>query len=179
MKNKIKQKIQEQKKQNNSNMNSLNEKEINNKDKEREIRDFNKTFELFDKFPNENLFKDDYYLNEKLEFQNEEDKIRYYSLMISLMESNRITILIILYLRFFLNISKILEGNIIYTYLAYVHLISILISYIILYKKSRLKNAKYRWSIKILFDLNQSLFIYFSIINKFLQLMNFFIIQFQ
>ena len=166
MKNKIKQKIQEQKNQNNSNMNSLNEKEINNKDKEREIRDFNKTFELFDKFPNENLFKDEYYLNEKLEFQNEEDKIRYYSLMISLMESNRITILIILYLRFFLNISKILEGNIIYTYLAYFHLISILISYIILYKKSRLKNAKYRWTIKILFDLNQSLFIYFSIINK-------------
>jgi hypothetical protein len=58
MKNKIKQKIQEHKNQKNSNINSLNEKENNNKDKEREIRDFNQIFEFFDKFPNENLFKD-------------------------------------------------------------------------------------------------------------------------
>ena len=166
MKNKIKQKIQEHKNQKNSNINSLNEKENNNKDKEREIRDFNQIFEFFDKFPNENLFKDEYYLNEKLEFQNEEDKIRYSSLIISLIESNRISILIILYLRFFINISKIIEGNNIHTYLAYFHLISILISSIILYKKSRLKNVNYRWSIKIIFDFNQSLFIYFAIINK-------------
>ena len=166
MKNKIKQKIQEQKNQSNSNINSLKEKEINNKDKERDIRDLKQTFEFYDKFPNENLFKDEYYLNEKLEFQNEEDKNRYLLLIISLIESNRISILIILYLRFFINISKILEGNNIYTYLAYFHFISILISSIILYKKSRLNNVKYRWIVKILFDFNQSLFIYFSIINK-------------
>ena len=104
-------------------INSLIEKENNNKDKEREIRDFTQTFEFFDKFPNENLFKDKYYLNEKLEFQTEEDKIRYSSLIISLIESNRIlSILIILYLIFFINISKIIEGNNIYTYLAYFHL---------------------------------------------------------
>ena len=65
MKNKIKKKLEDEKQQNQL----IKEKENKIKNQERETEDYNKNFDFFDKFPNENLFKNAQYgLNEILQF---------------------------------------------------------------------------------------------------------------
>ena len=104
MKNKIKKKLDEQKTKKENNKNSPIKKEIDNNNKDKEIKDYKKVFEMFDKFPNENLFKSiQYSLNERLEFQNKEDKFRFLSLIINISYYNFLFLLFFLYFRFFLS----------------------------------------------------------------------------
>ncbi len=156
MKNKIKKKLEDEKQQNKL----IKEKENTIKNQERETEDYNKNFDFFDKFPNENLFKNAQYgLNEILQFEKEEDKNRYISLLLKISFSNKVTLFFFQYSRFivisinsfYFNRNKICSMSL------YIHIISILISFIIL----RRNNEGYLiWIVKFIFDVNQSVFIY-------------------
>ena len=163
MKNKIKKKLEEEKQQNKL----IKEKENKIKNQERETEDYNKNFDFFDKFPNENLFKNAQYgLNEILQFEKEEDKNRYISLILKISYSNKVTLLFFQYSRFiFISIKSFyLNRNKICLISLYIHIISILISFIIL----RRKNEGYLiWIVKFIFDINQSAFIYNASIFNF------------
>ena len=163
MKNKIKKKLEEEKQQNKL----IKEKENKIKNQERETEDCNKNFDFFDKFPNENLFKNAQYgLNEILQFEKEEDKNRYISLILKISYSNKVTLLFFQYSRFiFISIKSFyLNRNKICLISLYIHIISILISFIIL----RRKNEGYLiWIVKFIFDINQSAFIYNASIFNF------------
>ena len=156
MKNKIKKKLEDEKQQNQL----IKEKENKIKNQERETEDYNKNFDFFDKFPNENLFKNAQYgLNEILQFEKEEDKNRYISLLLKISYSNKMTLLFFQYSRFiFISINSFyLNRNKICSMSLYIHIISILISFIIL----RRNNGGYPiWIVKFIFDINQSVFIY-------------------
>jgi hypothetical protein len=163
MKNKIKKKLEEEKQQNKL----IKEKENKIKNQERETEDYNKNFDFFDKFPNENLFKNAQYgLNEILQFEKEEDKNRYISLILKISYSNKVTLLFFQYSRFiFISIKSFyLNRNKICLISLYIHIISILISFIIL----RRNNEGYLiWIVKFIFDINQSAFIYNASIFNF------------
>ena len=156
MKNKIKKKLEDEKQQNQL----IKEKENKIKNQERETEDYNKNFDFFDKFPNENLFKNAQYgLNEILQFEKEEDKNRYISLLLKISYSNKMTLLFFQYSRFiFISINSFyLNRKKICSMSLYIHIISILISFIIL----RRNNGGYPiWIVKFIFDINQSVFIY-------------------
>ena len=128
MKNKIKKKLEDEKQQNQL----IKEKENKIKNQERETEDYNKNFDFFDKFPNENLFKNAQYgLNEILQFEKEEDKNRYISLLLKISYSNKMTLLFFQYSRFiFISINSFyLNRNKICSMSLYIHIISILISF--------------------------------------------------
>ena len=164
MKNKIKKKLDEQKTKKENNKNTSIIKEIDNNNKDKEIKDYKKVFEMFDKFPNENLFKSiQYSLNERLEFQNKEDKFRFLSLIINISYYNFLFLLFFLYFRFFLsNLHNYYMGKTFYAKTLITHLISFFISYIILKKKKRAEKSIYRYIVKIIFDINHLVFIYFN-----------------
>ena len=160
MKNKIKKKLEDEKQQNQL----IKEKENKIKNQERETEDYNKNFDFFDKFPNENLFKSiQYSLNERLEFQNKEDKFRFLSLIINISYYNFLFLLFFLYFRFFLsNLHNYYMGKTFYAKTLITHLISFFISYIFLKKKKRAEKSIYRYIVKIIFDIKHLVFIYFN-----------------
>ena len=163
MKNKIKKILEEEKQQNKS----VKEKENKTKNQEREIEDYTKNCDFFEKFPNENLFKNAQYgLNEILQFEKEDDKNRYMSLLINISYSNKMTMLCFIYSRFiimtmnnfYINKQKIIS------ILLYTHIFSFIISFIILKRKSK---GYPIWIVKLIFDINQSFFIYFANLYNF------------
>lgn len=169
MKNKIKKKLELSKLENKNKQKDINHiKDNENKNNDRDIQD-NKFFENFDEFPNENLFqKVDYNINEKLEFQNENDRINYLLFLFNTSKYNSIVILSLLYLRFYLfKIQNIFKGKSEFLISLLFSIISFIISFFLLTKKNiNDKSFKNIWITKLIFDINQSIYIYISIINN-------------
>ena len=157
MKNKIKDKIK-QKSNNGPNT------DVEKKKKEREIEDYMKTSQFLDKVPNTNLFKNDgkYSINYLLEFKYEDEDNAMKDLIVAIFYQNQIACIFILYFRFFiLNISKLFNGNNFFENNIYIHLFSLLFSYLIS-KKNKYKEQNTRILIKIILDINHSIYIIYS-----------------
>ena len=158
-------KIKEEKK--NENNNKIPQKEIEQKKKEREINDYYKTSQILDKFPNTNLFKNDvkYTINKFLDFKFKIDNLEFRDLILSLFYENQVSIVIILYFRFFIfNISNLLNGKNFFHKNIYIHLFSIFISLFLMLSKSKFKNEFSRILVKLILDINHS--IYLSLIYQ-------------
>ena len=163
MKNKMKEKITKQ--------NSINEpkKDIEIQKKEREVEDYIKTSEFLDKFPNKNLFKNDakYSINYLLDFKYEEDDIDFKYLIVGIFYKNQTSCVIILYFRFFLYyITNYLNGNNYETKNIYIHLVSLIISVLIMFNKSKFVKLYTRIIVKAVLDFNQSLYLISSFNNN-------------
>ena len=162
MKNKMKEKITQQ--------NSIKEpkKDIEIQKKEREVEDYIKTSEFLDKFPNKNLFKNDakYSLNYLLDFKFEEDDIDFKYLIVSIFYKNQTSCVILLYFRFFLYyITNYLIGNNYEKKNIYIHLVSLIISVLIMFNKSKFVKIYTRIIVKVVLDINQCIFILSSFKN--------------
>jgi hypothetical protein len=163
MKNKMKEKIKKQ--------NTINEpkKDMEIQKKEREVEDYIKISEFLDKFPNKNLFKNDakYSINYLLDFKFEEDDIDFKYLIVSIFYKNQTTCVILLYFRFFLYyITNYLNGNNYEKTNIYIHLVSLIISILIMFNKSKFTKIYTRIIVKIVLDFNQSIYLISSFKNN-------------
>ena len=157
MKNKIKDKIKQK---------SINvpNKDVEKQKKEVEKEDYMKTSQFLDKVPNNNLFKNDgkYSINYLLEFKYEEEDNSMKDLIVATFFQNQIACIFILYSRFFLlNISNLFNGYSFFENNIYIHLFSLLFSYLIS-KKNKYKEQNTRILIKIILDINHSIYIIYS-----------------
>ena len=157
MKNKIKDKIKQK---------SINipNKDVEKQKKEVEKEDYMKTSQFLDKVPNNNLFKNDgkYSINYLLEFKYEEEDNSMKDLIVATFFQNQIACIFILYSRFFLlNISNLFNGYSFFENNIYIHLFSLVISYLIS-KKNKYKDQHIRIFIKLLLDINHSVYIIYS-----------------
>ena len=157
MKNKIKDKIKQK---------SINipNKDVEKQKKEVEKEDYMKTSQFLDKVPNNNLFKNDgkYSINYLLEFKYEEEDNSMKDLIVATFFQNQIACIFILYSRFFLlNISNLFNGYSFFENNIYIHLFSLVISYL-MSKKNKYKDQHIRILIKLLLDINHSVYIIYS-----------------